>query len=121
MKEVFGEIEIPLLRDRALAEDMFLSGSARWTDYDSYGDDTTYRVAFNYQVTPQFLVRSTYGTSFRAPDLYEQFLGDSEGFLNPGSLSTRAPSTVTRSSQATRSTTTARRKACRPTSSRLAE
>jgi len=86
VKEVFGEIEIPLLRDRAFAENMFLSGSARWTDYDSYGSDTTYRAAFNYQITPQFLVRSTYGTSFRAPDLYEQFLGDSEGFLNPGSL-----------------------------------
>jgi len=80
--ELFTEIELPLLNGKRFAEDMFVSLSARWTDYDSYGDDTTYRVAFNYQITPQFLVRSTYGTSFRAPDLYEQFLADNVGFVS---------------------------------------
>lgn len=80
VREVFTEIEVPLASGKRFAEDLYISGSLRWTDYESYGDDTTYRLAFNYQVTPQFLVRSTYGTSFRAPDLYEQFLGDTVGF-----------------------------------------
>jgi iron complex outermembrane receptor protein len=82
VKELFTEIEVPLMTGKRLAEDMTLSGSLRWTDYDSYGSDTTYRVAFNYQITPQFAFRSTYGTSFRAPDLYEQFLGDQTGFVS---------------------------------------
>jgi len=82
VKELFTEIEVPLLSGKRFAEDMYLSGSLRWTDYDSYGDDTTYRIAFNYQVNPLVLLRSTYGTSFRAPDLYEQFLGDQTGFVS---------------------------------------
>jgi iron complex outermembrane receptor protein len=82
VRELFSEIEVPILEDRRFAEDLYFSGSYRWTDYESYGSDTTYRVALNYQVTPQFLLRSTYGTSFRAPDLYEQFLADNTGFVS---------------------------------------
>lgn len=82
VQEVFTEIEVPLLSGKRFAEDLYFSGSARWTDYESYGDDTTYRVALNYQATPQFLMRSTFGTSFRAPDLYEQFLADNTGFVS---------------------------------------
>jgi len=78
--EVFGEVEIPLLTGKRYAENLFVSASGRWTDYDSYGDDTTYKAALNYQVNKELLIRATYGTSFRAPDLYEQFLGDFTGF-----------------------------------------
>jgi len=80
--ELFTEVEVPLLTNMRYADDLYFSGSLRWTDYQSYGNDTTYRVALNYQVTPQFLLRSTYGTSFRAPDLYEQFLADNTGYVS---------------------------------------
>ncbi|MCV6613849.1 MAG: TonB-dependent receptor, partial [Cellvibrionaceae bacterium] len=49
---------------------------------DSYGDDTTYRAAINWQVNDWLRLRGTQGTSFRAPALYEQFLGDETGFAN---------------------------------------
>jgi len=84
VKEVFTEIEVPLLSGKRFAEDMYISASGRWTDYDSYGDDTTYKAAFNYRITPSVLFRSTYGTSFRAPDLFEQFLGDATSFAAAG-------------------------------------
>ncbi len=82
VQELFTEVEVPILTGKPFAEEMYVSLSARYTDYDSYGDDTTYRAAFNYQVTPEVLLRSTFGTSFRAPDLYEQFLGDQTGFIS---------------------------------------
>ena len=79
--EFFGEIEIPLLKDSQLAESIDLNASYRWTDYDSYGSDTTYRVALNWQFISALRFRATMGTSFRAPDLFEQFLGNKTGFL----------------------------------------
>ena len=81
VKEVFGEVEVPLLKQVPLAEEMVLNGSVRWTDYDSYGDDITYRVALDHQVTSFLRTRGTYGTSFRAPDLFEQFLANQTGFV----------------------------------------
>ncbi|MGA0708020.1 MAG: TonB-dependent receptor domain-containing protein [Steroidobacteraceae bacterium] len=80
VQEIFGEVEIPLLSGMKYAENVFLSASGRWTDYESYGSDTTYRFGLNYQVNPELLLRTTFGTSFRAPDLYEQFLADNVGF-----------------------------------------
>ncbi|MCX2780918.1 TonB-dependent receptor [Microbulbifer thermotolerans] len=87
VKEVYGELELPLLDNVLMAEELSLNVSTRWTDYDSYGDDTTYRAALNWQVLPSFRLRATKGTSFRAPDLYEIFLGDetsyASGLLDP--------------------------------------
>lgn len=80
--EFFTEVEIPILRDSPIAKDMTLNGSWRYTDYSTYGGDDTFRLGFNWQVTDMFRIRATTGTSFRAPDLYELFLGDQTGFLS---------------------------------------
>ena len=82
VREVFTEIEIPLLARLPWAEELVVNGSGRWTDYDSYGDDTTYRVALDYQMRPQLRFRATSGTSFRAPDLFEQYLANQTGFTS---------------------------------------
>ena len=82
VKEFFAELEVPLLKQVPLAEEMVFNGSVRWTDYDSYGDDVTYRLALDHQVVPLLRLRGTYGTSFRAPDLFEQFLANQTGFAN---------------------------------------
>lgn len=82
VREVFTEIEIPLLARMPWAEELVVNGSGRWTDYDSYGDDTTYRMALDYQVRPQIRFRATTGTSFRAPDLFEQYLANQTGFTS---------------------------------------
>ncbi|MDP3403610.1 MAG: TonB-dependent receptor, partial [Brevundimonas sp.] len=79
--EVFGEVEVPLLRDLPIAKELTLSASGRYTDYESYGDDTTYKVGLLYQITDWVGLRATYGTSYRAPALFEQFLGATAGFL----------------------------------------
>lgn len=80
--EVFGEFELPLLRDQPYAKDVSLNVSARWSDYDSYGSDTTYRGQLRYVLNPSLTFRASVGTSFRPPDLYEQFLADQIGFVS---------------------------------------
>ena len=81
VREFFGELEVPLFANAVLAEQLTLNLSGRYTDYNSYGDDTTHRVALDWQFNENIRFRGTRGTSFRAPDLYEQFLGNETGFL----------------------------------------
>ncbi|WP_245159427.1 TonB-dependent receptor domain-containing protein [Brevundimonas intermedia] len=81
VKEVFGEIEAPLLVDLPGVRELTLNGSFRYTDYDSYGDDTTYKIGLVYRPIDWVTVRGTYGTSYRAPALFEQFVGATSGFL----------------------------------------
>ncbi len=82
--ELFGEIDVPLLADQPFAKELTLSASARYTDYASYGDDTVYKVGLNYAPNDWVLFRATYGTSYRAPALFEQFLGATAGFIGSG-------------------------------------
>jgi iron complex outermembrane recepter protein len=77
---VFGEFNLPLLADMPLVEGLEFTGSARYTDVDSYGSDTTYKAGLNWSVTDSFRFRTTYGTSFRTPALYELYLARQTSF-----------------------------------------
>jgi iron complex outermembrane receptor protein len=73
---VFGEIDIPLLADKPLIKFLDFNASARFTDVESYGSDTTYKVGMNWAFNDSLRARSTFGTSFRAPALYELYLAN---------------------------------------------
>jgi iron complex outermembrane receptor protein len=79
--EVFGELEVPVLKDMPLVESLTLNLSGRYSDYKSYGDSKTYKAGLNWHLTPSLALRATKGTSFRAPALYELYLGSSTSFL----------------------------------------
>jgi len=78
--EAFAEAEIPLLRDMFLADRVTLNLSGRLSDYESYGNSETYKVGLNWAFSDEYRARASFGTSFRAPALYEQFLGAQIGF-----------------------------------------
>jgi len=80
VREVYGEMEFPLLSGVEGAEDLTANVSGRWTDYKSYGSDTTYKVGLLYTPDKWISFRGSQGTSYRAPALYEQFLGSTSGF-----------------------------------------
>jgi iron complex outermembrane receptor protein len=77
---VFTEVSIPIFADLPAVEMLEFTGSARYTDVDSYGSDTTYKVGLNWSLTDSFRLRSTYGTSFRTPALYELYLARQTSF-----------------------------------------
>jgi iron complex outermembrane receptor protein len=91
-KEAFGEIQIPLLKDRNFFKDLSLSGAARITNVettraaDGFTDkDTgnwTYKLGANWAVNNWVRFRGTYGTSFRAPALFEQLKANESGFVS---------------------------------------
>ncbi len=81
----YGEIEVPVLADLPFVENLTLTASGRITDIDTVEETgDTYRVAANWQITPEFRVRATQGTSFRAPGLFELFLADETSFARQG-------------------------------------
>jgi outer membrane receptor protein involved in Fe transport len=79
--EAFTELEFPILKNVPFAEALTLNASGRYTDYKSYGSDTTYKIGGLYSPTRWLSFRGSYGTSYRAPALFEQFLGSTTGFL----------------------------------------
>lgn len=80
VREVFAELELPLIRNAPLVDDLTLNLSGRVSDYDSYGMSETFKVGANWQVTPEWRARASYGNSFRAPSLYELYLGNQTGY-----------------------------------------
>ena len=88
-REVFGEIQIPLIYDTPLIQRLTLSGAGRYTDVtatrrdgvkDSFSD-VTWKAGLDWEVTDWLRFRGTWGTSFRAPALFELFLENQTGFL----------------------------------------
>jgi iron complex outermembrane receptor protein len=82
--EAFAEFEVPLLAGKPGVEELTLNVSARTFDYDEGGSDSVWKAGLRWALTPTFMFRSTMGTSYRAPALYELFLGDETGFAGQG-------------------------------------
>jgi iron complex outermembrane receptor protein len=80
IEEVFGELQIPVLRDLPLVNALNLDVSGRYSHYSSFGGNFTYKGTADWKITDWFEVRGTYGTAFRAPALFELFLADETGF-----------------------------------------
>lgn len=84
--EIFAEAEFPLLKGAPLVEELTFTASGRAFDYESSGSGDVYKVALDWQVVPAVRFRGTRGTSFRAPALYELFLGQQTGFLDQADI-----------------------------------
>ena len=80
--ETYAEVELPFLRRVPGAYELTVNASGRYTHYKSYGSGKTYKVGAEYAPVRWLAFRGNYGTSFRAPALFEQFLGATSGFLS---------------------------------------
>lgn len=81
VKEIFTEVEVPLLRGLPGVEALTFNASGRWFDYDSVdGSDSVWKAGLGWQIVPALRLRATKGTSYRAPGLYELYLGNQSGF-----------------------------------------
>ncbi|MDF7775310.1 TonB-dependent receptor [Sphingomonas sp. AOB5] len=71
--EVAGEMNVPLLRDSAIAKLVDVSGAVRFTRYNTSGDYWTWKVSGNWHLTDNLRFRGTWSRDIRAPTLYELF------------------------------------------------
>lgn len=87
VKELFTEIEVPLLKGLPAIESLTLNMSGRWFKYDSVEDsDNVWKLGLGWRINPSLQLRATKGTSFRAPGLYELYLGNQTAFASQLSL-----------------------------------
>lgn len=85
--EIFGEVEVPLLKGLPGVESLTANVSARRFKYNSVADaDDVWKAGLSWQVIPSIRLRATKGTSYRAPGLYELYLGNQTGFLSQLSI-----------------------------------
>lgn len=78
--ELFAEVEIPLLAGVRAFEELTINLSTRYTDDEIYGSSTTESYKLGWRPVESLLIRGTFGTSFRAPNLRELFLQAQSGF-----------------------------------------
>lgn len=81
-REFFGEIELPFVSGVKGAEELTLNLSGRYTKDEFYDGHWTYSTKLGYRPVESLLLRATAGTSFRAPNLRENFLIGQTGFSN---------------------------------------
>ena len=81
IKEAFAEIDIPLQANKPGVQELNLNLSGRMTDEEFYGTNFTYSIKANWRPIEPLLFKFSYGTSFRAPNLRENFLAGQSGFL----------------------------------------
>ena len=80
-KEWFAELSIPLFRDSWMGEYAELSGSYRSFDYTTAGEGDVYGVNLVYRPIQDITFKSSFNTSFRAPNLNDLFAPQST-FVN---------------------------------------
>ena len=78
--EFFAETQLNLIQDKTLIEELTISGAVRYTKPSFYDGATTYNVKGIYRPFEWLTFRGTYGTSYRAPNLREQFIHGTSGF-----------------------------------------
>ncbi|MEM7432450.1 MAG: TonB-dependent receptor [Pseudomonadota bacterium] len=80
--EFFAEVELPLLAGKPGFQELTVNLSTRLTDDEIYGDNWTESYKLAWRPTNSLLLRGTYGTAFRAPNLRELYLQNQSGFGN---------------------------------------
>ena len=82
VKEIYGEVGVPLLRDLPLAKALDLNGAMRRTDYSTSGAVTTWKVGATWDAADFLRFRATRSRDIRAPNINELFNPGSEGNPN---------------------------------------
>ena len=76
VKEGFGELAIPVLKDIVLAKNLNLDGAFRYTDYSTSGGITSWKMGAVDDVFDWLRVRGTWSRDIRAPNVWDLFQTD---------------------------------------------
>ena len=81
VKEVFAELDAPLLKDRPFFSILDFAAAIRYSDYSTIGSTTTYKLDATYAPVRDIRFRGTYSYAVRAPNIGELFSGASQTFV----------------------------------------
>ena len=90
VKEVYGELIVPLVQDKPFFDNLTLEGGARYSSYNvdapsnpSY-DTFTWKIGSTWEMAQGIKVRGNYSRAVRAPNIGELFSPVSTGLTNLG-------------------------------------
>lgn len=79
-KEIFGEVNVPLLADVPFVKYLDLTAAYRYQDYTTTGGDSSYGVGLEWTIDRNIRFRGNYAKAVRSPNINELFGGGSEGY-----------------------------------------
>ena len=88
VKEVAGELLIPIIRDVPFFQSFEVNLAGRYTDYSTSGSVETWKAGGTWQVTDDFKIRGTMSRDIRAPTLNDLFAPVSSRLLGFSDLHT---------------------------------
>jgi len=85
VNEAYAELSLPVFgainpETNELRDIVEVTGAARVFSYNTFGSDFTYKFGTRVSPIPDFTLRATYSTAFRAPSVNELYLGQTDGF-----------------------------------------
>ncbi len=72
-KELFAEMQVPLLHDHRWAGEMALNLVVRWSDYSSFDEHTSWQAGLRWRPVEELTLRANYADVFRAPAIVELY------------------------------------------------
>ena len=82
VKEAFGELIVPLVRDKPFFYDLTLEAGIRYSDYSTTGGSTTWKAGGSYTPIEGFKLRSVYQVAVRSPNISELYQSPVQGLGN---------------------------------------
>lgn len=71
--EVYSEIVLPILVDLPAVEMLDVTGAFRYSDYNTFGGETTYKAGLRWRPLEDLMLRGNLAQGFRAPGIGEAF------------------------------------------------
>ncbi|MBO9576668.1 MAG: TonB-dependent receptor [Sphingobium sp.] len=92
VKEVYGELLIPILADITAIKGLNLELGGRVSDYSTTGSSSTYKIQGDWEINNWIRIRGGYNRAERAPNIGELYLAPQQtfGFNTVGDLCSRA-------------------------------
>ncbi|MDN5782205.1 MAG: TonB-dependent receptor, partial [Luteimonas sp.] len=73
VNEVYVEFNVPLMRDGWFGKSLDLSVAERYSDYSTFGGESTGKIGLRWQVADELLLRGSFAQGFRAPSIGELY------------------------------------------------
>ncbi len=80
VKEIYGEVRIPILADMPFFHEFSVEAGARYSDYSSVGSQFNWKLGAQWAPTNWLRFRGIYNKAARAPSIVELFQSGDQGF-----------------------------------------
>ncbi|MES2905355.1 MAG: TonB-dependent receptor, partial [Pseudomonadota bacterium] len=81
VKEIYGEVRIPILADMPFFHELSIEAGARYSDYSSVGGLFNWKLGGQFAPVEWLKFRAIYNKAARAPSVNELFQGGDQGFV----------------------------------------